>query len=720
MITFDEASRIFYVENEKMSFALWIDPDDRVQQLYFGAPVAHDLQGEPVPHTGSTHPVRLVQADGSFVNPSVQSYAVHTLWGGDFQEPTLNMVFADGGRRWDGVYAGHRILREKTKPEGMPCCRGGEALEIDLCAKGVTVTLCFSCFSDTATVQSFLRVRNDGKTPVRLERAFGFALHLPGGDWEALTLPGYSRHERMAERFALAHGSFSVDSRRGLSSAMVNPFLALLGEGTTERHGEVYAVNLIYSGSFRLIAEKMMNETVRVTGGIQDCDFSWKLEPGETFTTPETILCYSDGGLEKMSHELHGLYRKHILPPQFAEAPRPIVCNNWEGTRFECTEERIYPIVDAAAGKGIDTFVLDDGWFGKRDDATSGLGDWTVNDRKIDLGKLIDRVHEKGMRFGLWFEPEMISEDSDLFRAHPDWAMQTPCEKPLTGRGQLVLDLTRKEVRDYVVEAVNRVIDSYDIDYVKWDCNRDLSEGYSLALEPERQQETAHRFVLGLYDLFERIVAAHPKILFEGCASGGNRFDGGVLYYFPQIWASDNADVWGRERIQYGTSLCYPLSSVSCHVARSPNRNGSHFVPWHTRAALAQFGTFGYELDLSRADAGDLAGIPAETAEYRKTEAMMLSGRVYRLRSPFGSNYFAMQTVSEDQSAAKLLVIREIYSVLVPDGRIYPRGLASEKRYFVPELRLTRTGASWMRFGLIPQLAEADFESAVYHFEEQK
>ena len=468
-----------------------------------------------------------------------------------------------------------------------------------------------------------------------------------------------------------------------------------------------------------LKAERNPDGTALVTGGVNDFDFSWVLEPGEAFETPEVVLACSDKGLGGMSRAFHDAFRAHLISPRWACTPRPLLINNWEGTYFDFDYDRLAAIADAAAGTGIDTFVLDDGWFGKRDDDHSGLGDWFVNGKKLQGGlkRLIDHVHEKGMKFGLWFEPEMVNEDSDLFRAHPDWAVGVPGRKHSYARHQLLLDLTRPEVRDYIADTLNQMLRTYDIRYVKWDFNRNATEFFSLGRDPTRQAEFAHRYALGLYELCERIVKANPEVFFEGCSSGGARFDPAMLHWFPQIWTSDDTDAEERTYIQYGTSLVYPLSAMSCHVSVCPNHQTGRTTPFDTRAAIAHLGATGYELDAAKFTEAEKNAVRRQTAQYRADQDLILSGDLYRTEDPFESNFFAFTVVSKDKRRGKLTCYRRMGRVNNEIHRIYPKGLDAETRYRIPELGLTLSGAAIMEAGLAPKFPEGDFQALVFHFE---
>jgi len=718
-IIFNESDRSFYLNSRGCTYAFGINPLGIPEHLHFGMPVGTDLYYGAYDDKGRIHPAVRVDEKGTKYDLCTICQEVNTPYGGDYYEPSLVLCYANGNRRSDLLYTGHEIFAEKPMPEGLPGIRKGETLAVYLAAKDVKVTLFYTVSDTTATIIRSMKVENLGKAPVRVERAYSYSIELPNKPFKAVYLSGATAIETQWTEAQLQRGMFSIGTRRGLSSSAFNPFMAITDPNTTEDQGDAYGMHLIYSGSWDMHAERTPFGHLRLTGGLSAFDFSWLLEPGESFQTPEAVLAYSKEGMNGLSRQYHDLYRQALIPERFVYQPRPVLINNWEGTRFKFDGEKLKAIISKVAGTGIDTFVLDDGWFGKRDDGTSGLGDWFVNEKKLGgpLSSIIDHTHQNGMKFGLWFEPEMVNPDSDLYRTHPDWAIQTPDEAPTQCRNQLMLDLSRPEVRDYLVTTINGIIRENKLDYVKWDCNRDIAEGYSLALPADRQKELHHRYVLGLYDLFSRIVEANPDVLFEACASGGSRYDPGILYYFPQMWISDQTDAPARVRIQYGASLCYPLSTMSCHVTESPNRRAKHLTPFKARADIAHLGATGYELDTTKLTDEELAMIPEQVAAYHADEDLVMEGDVYRTVNPkSGSNHFGMMLVSKDKSKGKLTVMKLQEDFNAPTLRLYPKGLDPETSYFCPELDKTMLGSSWMGFGILPAFPEGDYNTLVYHF----
>lgn len=713
-ITYEPNTRTFFLDGAGVSYAFHINDAGYAEHLYWGASIPHDdLRYTCCRQQACWH----ITPPGRDGEPSYQSYAPELAFfgTGDYREPAVLPENAAGDRLCELLYAGHEILPLKPAMAGMPSMDGGETLVLHL-RDGITcfgADLYYTVYDDCAVIARRAVYRNGADAPVTLRRAYSFSLSVPGRDYEVLSLYGDWAAERRIQRTPLPRGVVAVDSKRGMSSHTMNPFLALVSPETTESIGEAMGVSLVYSSSFVLKAEGTTSGETLVTGGIQDMDFSWELAPGEVFETPEVVLAYSNTGLGGMSRAFHRAFREHLINKRQVKARRPIVINSWEATYFSFDLPKLKAFVDAVVGTGIDTFVLDDGWFGKRDDDTSGLGDWVVNTNKLEGGliPLINHVHSKGLKFGLWFEPEMVNEDSDLFRSHPDYAIGVPGRSRCYGRHQYVLDLTRQEVRDHIVEAVNHILHTHPIDYVKWDFNRTVTEFWSCGREPRRQAEFAHRFALGLYDLCRRIVEGNPQVVFEGCSGGGGRFDPAMLAYFAQIWTSDDVDAEERTRIQYGTSLVYPLSAMSCHVSACPYGRS---ISFETRGHIAALGATGYELDPTHLSTKELEQVSNLTVAYREVQELILDGDLYRLADPFTGNRFSFFVVSPDKERALLTVYRRLVDPLHQVERLCLAGLAPDKIYTIPELGIQATGATLMRVGLIPVFPTEDFRSVQY------
>lgn len=723
MIEFDREKTCFFLNGKSYSYVMAVNGTGMLQHIYYGKKLSPsdaafllEAHGEAyAPHADDFN----YDMKTDVMLSECGSYAR-----GDFREPTVVVERADGARMSRFRYLSHRIVKGAIPLKEMPCARQADetlviTLKDDFSETEIDLKYSFSDASDVL-VRS-LAVRNGGSDPVKVQKAFSFCAELPDTrrSFSALRLTGAWGRERAPSVSPLAEGVLRLRSSRGYSSHQMNPFLALIEETADEERGECYGFALLYSGSFALTAELTHNGITRVQGGIGDEFFSWKLDAGETLETPQAALCYSAQGLGGMSREYHDFFRTAIVDPKYVYARRPIVVNNWEATYFDFDNEKLFSIIDEAAKLGIDTFVLDDGWFGKRDSDTSGLGDWTVNENKLKggLSAVIGRCKEKGLKFGLWFEPEMVSEDSDLFRAHPDWAIAKAGVEPCRGRNQLILDFTRKEVVDHIFEAVSKILQENDISYVKWDKNREMTENFTKNLPPDRQGEFSHRYTLGFYDLAKRLTEAFPDVFFEGCAGGGGRFDGGALYYFPQIWTSDDTDGLERTKIQWGTSILYPVSSMSCHVSACPNHQTRRTTPFATRGAIASLGATGYELDLTKLPDEEKEQVKSQVENYKRIDELVLKGDLYRLSDPFRTNYFCEMLVSKDRTHA-YFVGEEFRADPCDHERVlHLHGLDTEKTYRIEELGLTASGAALMNAGLIlPRLQ--DCGAWTWHIEE--
>ncbi len=706
-IYFNEQSKTFYVESKNLSYVFKVNEHGFLQHLYYGKRVPRENLDFSVALPDRGHGCCLPGSDRC---QSMDEYKNEcpTFGRSDFRESMIDFTF-NSGVVGDLRYDGYEISESKPALSGLPSVRGGQTLIVTLRDEvhGAAVRLYYTAFEDLPVILRHAEITNESAEPIALCRAYSFAVDFPRKNYDAITLPGAHLRERRIEKTRLGHGTFTVQSKRGVSSSQMNPFMAIADYTATETQGEVYGFNLIYSGDFAFRAEVGQCEYLRVTGGLNDYGFDKTLKSGETFVTPEVVAVYSDEGLGKMSRAFHDLYRDYLVNPHRAKSPRPIVINNWEATYFDFDTDKLCAIIDSVEGTGIDTFVLDDGWFGARNHDRAGLGDWVVNENKLrgGLGGVIDHAHAKGLKFGLWFEPEMVNADSDLFRAHPDWIIRADGVEPCPGRDQYVLDLSRAEVRDYVVTAVSKVLRNNAIDYVKWDMNRALSE-----------TRCHHDYVLGLYEVFDRIIGAFPNVIFEGCASGGCRFDPAILYWFPQIWTSDNSDAYARTAIQYGTSVCYPLSAMSCHVSVCPNHQTGRNTPFASRAAIAHLGATGYELNPNNLSDKDKAEIKAQVDEYKAMESLVLTGDLYRLNNPVEENLFAEMLVSKDKREAVLTAMRPLSAANGESVILYPGGLDENADYELLPQKITRKGATFIRAGIVAYFPFGDFGTVVYKF----
>jgi len=641
----------------------------------------------------------------------------------DFRAPALEIFQpADGSRVVDLRYKNHKIIPGKPALPGLPATyveSPGEAdtLVITLVDThlGVEVDLSYTAYAALPVIARSARIINGGPASLELRRALSCSVDFPAtyGRYEFLHLSGAWARERDVVHAPLRRGTQSIESRRGTSSHQHNPFFALTELSADEERGSAYGFNLVYSGNFLASVEQDSHDSTRAQIGINPFDFSWQLAPGDSFQTPEAILVYSAEGLGGMSRAYHRLYRTRLCRGIWRDQERPILVNNWEATYFDFDAAKLEKIAGAAADLGIELFVLDDGWFGKRDDDRSSLGDWVVDKKKLPGGleDLAAKINAKGVKFGLWFEPEMISADSDLQRAHPDWHIHVPGRAPSEGRNQRILDFSRQEVVDEIYRQMAEILRRVPIAYIKWDMNRHMTEAGSVARGPGQQQETAHRFVLGVYALMERLTNEFPEVLFEGCSGGGGRFDPGILYYMPQIWTSDNSDAISRLRLQYGTSIAYPWSSIAAHVSVVPNHQVHRVAPFRTRGEVAFTGAFGYELDLSDLSDEDREEVKRQTEFYKKHRALLVSGDLYRLRSPFRSNETAWMVVAPDRSQAIVTFINILAEPNPIHARLPLRGLDPEATYRIEPLGLEVRGDALQRIGLRLDLPKGDFIS---------
>ena len=720
MIVYQQEVKAFYLSGKNYSYLMRVDRSGRLQNLHYGAKIPSGDIAYLIAQVGD--PVSRELVDLNF-------YANERIFSecggygrGDYRSPSVVIEREDGGLMSEFCYVRHTIDDSVPELEGLPHVRcGGQTLTIflrDLCSDA-EIQLNYTVYDDSDVLVRNARIVNAGKQSFYLKKAFSVCVDLPDRNYKLLRLHGAWTRERTPEITNLGHGITRLQSTCGASSFGIHPFFGLLEQDCSETKGICYGVQLVYSGNFALTAERNAFGTVRLGGGINDEQFCWEVRSGESFVTPQALLCYSERGLGELSREYADFIREKIMPPKFAFASRPIVINNWEATYFDFDRDKLFSIIDEAANLGVDMFVLDDGWFGNRNSDSSGLGDWYVNEKKLvgGLTAVIDRCKMNGLKFGLWFEPEMVSPDSDLYRAHPDWVIHKEGVEPIRGRRQLVLDFTRKEVVDYIFASVAEILRSNDISYVKWDMNRFITECYSASLPSYRQGEFMHRYILGVYELANRLTTEFPKVFFEGCAGGGGRFDAGMLYYFPQIWTSDDTDGYERAKIQWGTSLCYPVSGMSCHVSACPNHQTGRTTPISTRGAIASLGASGYELNVSALSDEEKNACKEQITAYRKISNLVLRGDLFRLSNPFSENYFCEMIVSKDKRFA--YVVGEQLRAMPLSNTQFVKlvGLAEEKLYRIEELNVTVSGKTLTSVGVpLPKLG--DYESFIWHIKD--
>lgn len=716
------ADRQFHLGNGLISLVLRVYEDDTLGHLHLGAPLP---TGRSYRYAG---PDPFRGFDGRVGDPIPFAYPTSGI--GDYRIPAVVAAAGDGSTASSLHYARHEILPGKPPLDGLPSTyvdddAQAETLEVTLvdALTGLEVDLRFTIFAGRPVIARSATIRNAGARAINLDAVMSLALDLPDSDWVMLSLSGaWAREAHIVERL-LRVGRSSVGSTRGTSSAQHNPFIALRRPATGESSGEALGFSLVYSGNFLAEVEVEEFGTTRVRLGIEPDAFSWRLEPGATFVTPEAIIAWTGTGLGDLSDAFHRLFREALVRGSWRDRPRPILLNSWEATYFGFDSDRLVEIGRSGAELGIELFVLDDGWFGRRDDDTSSLGDWVAHDGKLPdgVGGLARRITELGMSFGIWIEPEMVNADSDLFRAHPDWAIGVPGRQRTESRHQLVLDFGRPEIVDHLTRALTDILSSAPITYVKWDMNRHITEPFGLALPPDRQGEFFHRYILGVYELYRRLTTRFPEILFESCASGGARFDPGMLAFAPQAWTSDDTDAVERLRIQWGASVVYPLSSMGAHVSAVPNHQVGRLTPLATRAAVAFFGIFGYELDPTSLTAVERSQVAAQVAFYARHRELFQRGRLHRLESPFdGDRDQVAWMVSADDGSRAIVGIHRILARPSPEvHRVRLRGLDPAATYRVtvwpdsdeplvaPNLG-ERTGSELMAIGLILDLDRGD------------
>ena len=702
-ITYDPDHRVFKLDTKLSTYAFLVYQEGYLVHLYSGRKIP-DTDLAYLMHRGtfaSFSPAN-PKVEDPFFSPDIAPMEYPTNGAGDYRIAALSARNGNGDSVTDLRYTGHRIYNGKPSLPGLPATfdREGQAqtLEVDMvdAVTGLKAVLLYTVFEDYPVLVRSVRLENQGAAPLTLERAYSFCLELPTMDLDMVHVYGKWAKENTTVRHPLEHGIQGLQSLRGMTGHGANPMLALARHTATEEQGEVWGLNLVYSGNFSIEVEVDPQGCPRVLMGIAPTDFRWRLEPGESFQTPEAVLVYSDSGLGAMSRTFHHFYLDHLCRSPWTKKERPLLINSWEAAYFDFDDDKLVAFAKEAKALGIDLLVMDDGWFGNRFDDHRALGDWQVNENKLKggLSSLIRRVNDLGVQFGIWYEPEMISPDSDLYRAHPDWAICAKGRDKTMARWQCVLDMTRQDVRDHIFQQMYDVISQNNIAYIKWDCNRNITEAASAQLPPERQGEFFHRYVLGVYDLMDRITTAFPHILLENCSGGGGRFDPGMLYYSPQIWASDNTDPIERLTIQFGASLCYPMASLGAHVSACP-RTGID-----TRAAVAMAGTFGYELDPRKLTEEEREAVKRQVADYHKYYQLTHYGDFYRITSPT-ENPFVCDWAFVSPDKSEVLFTRVVMRQPINRYQIVRLvGLDPEKRYVDQDTGRVYSGALLMGAGL--------------------
>ena len=723
-IIYNEKTREFHLYNQEISYIIKILDNDQPGQLYYGKRLTHR---EDFSHLFE-YAMRdmspyAFEGNSTFSLENIkQEYP--TFGCGDMRFPAYEIERENGSHVVEFVYKEHKIYNGKPKLEGLPATyveSDDEAQTLELVLEDTSINtrivLLYTIYEAFPVIARSVRFECDSDEKITLLSAMSACVDLPDKDYEMIDLAGVWARERYVRRHKLDYGIQSIYSMRGCSSYQFNPFLALARENADEFQGQVYGFSLVYSGNFLAQTEVDNYDTARVLMGIHPNGFKWTLGKGESFQTPEMVMVYSEAGLNGMSQTFHKLYRTRLARGTWRDKVRPILINSWEAFYFDFDAPKLLGLADAAADLGMELFVLDDGWFGKRDDSTSSLGDWYPNEEKLKgtLKELAEKINAKGLKFGLWIEQEMTNKDSDLYRAHPDWLLAEQGKRICHSRTQYVLDFSKKEVREYIGDMLENLLAEVPVSYIKWDMNRSLMAAYSAKLPRDRQGELRHRYVLGLYKVLEAVTQRFPELLLEGCSGGGGRFDAGMLYYCPQIWCSDNTDAIERLRIQYGTSFGYPMSSVSAHVSVCPNHQNHRVTPFKTRGICAMQGTFGYELDLSKMTDEEKKMAGEQIAFFKEHGRLFQFGDYYRLTSPFENrDYTVWEYAAQDGSEACMSVVYTDMYANAASEIVKWKGLDPKKVYQMQldgEDAGNFSGAALMHAGILLPLPEQNYDA---------
>ena len=710
-VRYNAETKTFLLETERSSYIMKVSRYGHLLHLYYGSRVPDEDLDYLLTYCDrgfSPNPYEAGNDRTYSLDFLPQEFS--TVRGGDYRSPSVELIWGEGGTAFCGKVDGYEIKKGACAISGMPGLWGipGERVEtLEICltdpVSRVEARLSYAVFEEKDVIARSVRLVNRGENPIRLERLMSATLDFRNSDYDLIYFTGRHAMEREFRRISVEDGVHSIGSSRGASSHQYNPFAVVCEKDCGEDRGWCWGISLVYSGNFLIEAEKDQYSQLRVNAGINPMGFSFLVDPGREFQAPQAVLAWSDQGFTGLSHIYHRIFRENLCRSPFRNRPRPVLLNSWEAAYFDFDDEKLLDIAREAVDLGVELFVLDDGWFGNRDDDNAGLGDWTVNRSKIKTGirELSRQIHELGMQFGIWVEPEMVSEDSDLYRKHPDWCLREPGRPPVRGRYQLVLDLSRRDVCEYLIEAMNSLLESAQIEYVKWDMNRSLAEAWSALLGAGRQGEVLHRYVLGLYHVMDQVILKHPDVLFCGCSGGGGRFDPAMLYYQPQIWCSDNTDAVNRLKIQYGTSFAYPVSSMEAHVSVCPNHITGRSVPFGTRGIVAMDGIFGYALDPLKLTEEEKEACRKQIQFYKKYYKVIVDGDYYRLASPYENPYFtAWQQVSQDRK-------KSLVSIVVTDREgndaqrfVRLKGLLEDGYYRIEGLKGKYSGKLLMSAGI--------------------
>lgn len=728
-IRFDEERKLFFLESKNTTYQMKINEMGILEHIYYGMKIGDtdmSYRNHSIDRGFSGNPFEQRGNRGCSLDLMQQEYSGCGV--GDYRINSISVVAENGSRSCDLRYKMHEIKQGKYKISGLPSVRENndemETLEIILADDllGVQVKLLYGVLAEKDSITRSVTVQNISNKNIQLEKVASATLDIPYGDFDLMQFQGKHCMERQAERVHLTHDIHVIGSKRGMSSHHHNPFVILCDHDATENAGNCYGFMLMYSGNHKTEIEKDQSGSVRVVTGIHDNNFSWNLKAGDMFYAPEVILSYSNKGLNGLSGNYHRLIRENVCDIKYLNQKRPVLINNWEATYFDFDTDKIINLAKQANELGIEMLVLDDGWFGNRLDDNAGLGDWFVNEEKLPGGlqRLADEINALGMKFGLWFEPEMINENTKLYREHPDWVLKDPDRKPMMSRNQMVLDMSRNDVQEYLYDCISTILDSANIEYIKWDFNRSVANVYSNVLPADRQGEVSHKFILGTYALLEKLTRNYPHVMIEGCAGGGGRFDAGMLYYSPQIWCSDDTDPIARLKIQKGTSYGYPVSTMGSHVSASPNHQTGRETTLKTRGIVAMSGTFGYELDLNRLSPEEKEEIRAQIKDFHKYYWLIQKGTYYRLTDEKQEMYYnAWEFVSEKQDEVLL-------NIVITDVQANPEfpyvklcGLKSDSIYRLEGTEKCFTGAALMYGGYSFGEMRGVYPGNQLHFVEQ-
>jgi alpha-galactosidase len=727
-IIYNEKSKTITLHTKHSSYQMKIGNLDYLFHLYYGpsicdADMSYQIMQYDRGFSGNPYESRNARTFSLDAQPQEFS----TQQQGDFRTPSIEVVNSDGSYSFHGKAISFKVLSGKYQLDTLPCVFANDSdtvdtLEVTLSdeVSQVHVTLLYSVFEEADIITRAVKVQNAGTSSIHLRKIMSICLDfLNGKDMDLVSLPGRYGQERQVERQPLTHHIHNIGSVRGSSSHQQNPFVILCDHNATEDFGKCYGFSLMYSGNFLAEAELDQYDQLRLVMGINPKQFFYEIKPGEIFEAPEVVMAFSEHGFTGLSHLYHDFYRTNLCKSKFVkDVMRPVLINSWEAAFMDFDDVKLVEIAKAAKKMGVDLLVMDDGWFGKRDDDNSSLGDWYVNRDKIHCGlhNLVAQINDLNMKFGIWFEPEMVSEDSDLYRSHPEWTMEIPGRHAVRSRNQMALDMSRRDVQDYLIERVNAILDDANIYYVKWDINRSLADIWSNKLPAEKQGEVYHRYVLGLYRVMDQIILTHPDILFEGCSGGGGRYDPAMLHYYPQYWVSDNNHPIDRLKLHYGTSFVYPTCTMGAHISDS----GKH-VPLRTKAVVAMCGTFGYELDATHLNEEELALCKEQSELFRKYYHITFYGDYYRLTNPFEmGNMTAWQHVTKDKSESLLSVVVTNLTCNGPQEYIKAKGLEPNALYTINDGEEVYSGSALMNAGLPINREVPEYTAFQFHLQKKK